>query len=84
MRMGAYSSVESLSQSYWNISQPDPWRSFDLYADYVMERTEQPFSLAVVKLLARLVTEATPQVLHRCSRTMKCFKFCQQFNEFQL
>ena len=61
MRMGAYSSVESLSQSYWNVSQPDPWRSFDFYADYIMERVEQPFALGVVKLLARLVTDATPQ-----------------------
>ena len=64
MRMGVYSSSQSLSQSSWNANpQLDPWRSFDFYADYVMERIEQPFSLSIVKLLARIVPDATSQVL---------------------
>ena len=61
-RMGVYASTESLSQSCWLASHADPWRSFDFYADYVVENVNKPFSLSLVKHLRRMASLATAQV----------------------
>ena len=65
-QMGVYASTESLmnkTSSCWNVSlPPDPWRSFDLYAEYVLERTDQPFSLSIIKHVGHLIVTATNQV----------------------
>lgn len=61
-RMGVYASTESLSKSCWNVALPDPWRSFDFYAEYILTRMDRPYSLLVVKHIQRLIAVGTTQV----------------------
>ncbi|XP_057369283.1 lysosomal-trafficking regulator-like [Daphnia carinata] len=61
-QMGVYASTESLSKSCWNMVLPDPWRSFDFYTEYISTRMQQPFTLAMVKHIHRLIDVATTQV----------------------
>ena len=61
-RMGVYASTESLSQSCWLASHADPWRSFDFYADFIVEKVNEPFSLTLIQHLKRMAWEATAQV----------------------
>ena len=39
-----------------------PWHSFDFYAEYVLTRMDQPFTLSMVKHIHRLIKVGTTQV----------------------